>query len=62
VRLPHREDRSPHAVRGRRRPLVTAFPGRRGRGTGTWYAGRRFSNLLGTVSTQRKDVPNQFGS
>jgi hypothetical protein len=42
--------------------LVTAFPGRRGRGTGTWYGGRLFSKHLGTVSTQRKDVPNQFGS
>jgi hypothetical protein len=31
--------------------LVTAFPGRTGRGTGTWNAVRRFSTLGGTMST-----------
>jgi hypothetical protein len=38
--------------------LVTAFPGRPSRGTGTRNMVRRFSILFGTTSIQLQHVPN----
>jgi hypothetical protein len=64
VSVPRGCEEEPEALRvpDRVQLLVTAFPGRTGRGTGTWNAVRRFSTLGGTMSTQLQHVPNSFGS